>query len=281
MKKTTFKTDNTFYKITEVDVEEREISNTDMTLLSLCENVHRKDLNPVELARGYNVALRVGDLGIPELAETIGISQNKIRSYLSILTLPQRILEKPDEYSVKELTCLVRANKYSKSLFIETEIMINEKGYPEPALLEISRACASIFESTLPEKRKMELAMQVLWEDYSSLGRNQYTQISEFGNQLLKEALFIYNEKLRKTIKAREVIERKRKQDKSSVRRIGDLRNPDRNLDRVINYIKPVPLKITTVMERDYAIASKKAKGRFNYWLKKLHNKLEELVKNE
>ncbi len=266
--------------ISEVEIEHREISDADMAMIALSENKDRKDLNPIELARAYNVGLKVSGLGVAQFAEIMGDSENKVRYYLSILTLPNRIFDKVNKYTLKELVCLARANKYSKSLFMEMEKMIEEKGYSEPALLEIIKACSSIYESNLPERKKIELAMKVLWEDYSSLGKNQYKQIFEFGIQILKETMITYYEQLKKTERAREAVKERRK-EKNKVKSIKDMRNPDRNIDNVIEYIREVPTKLTTALERDYPYSSKKARGRFDYWTKKLYAKLEEIISHE
>src|SRR3989338_1126685 len=87
----------------EVDVEVRQISDEDMAMLALCENVHRKDLSPVELARAYQVGLKATKLSINAFAQVVGETDTKISSYLKILNLPNRILEKQDKYDVTQL----------------------------------------------------------------------------------------------------------------------------------------------------------------------------------
>ena len=182
----------------EIDVAVKEVSNEDMASMALCENIHRKDLNPVELARAYNVALHVTGLELEEFAKSIGVSNTKVREYISILNLPNRILGKSEDYGVGELVGLARLYGYSRTLSIELENVLEDRSLPSAFLLEVVRACSRVYESNLPDKIKADLCGKVLWEDYSKLGSGQEGQIAEFSENLLQGELVKYNERLKK-----------------------------------------------------------------------------------
>lgn len=262
--------------ITEVEVEEREISNADMTLLSLCENIHRKDLNPVELARGYNVALKVSEMTIPELAEQLGDSETKIRNYLLILNLPERALKDPENYNFIRLFSLAKLNTLSPTLMRELENVFKERSLPSRFLSEITQSCTKVFEARLPDKKKIELSMRILWEDYTNLPNADYKKIPEFANHLLGEAVIVYNERLKKTERAREFLKRS---EKGKIDHVTNLPNYDRNLDRVTELLKTADIKANIAYIRgDYKRASKRSRSRFNYWAEKLISGLEKIL---
>ncbi len=88
---------------TDVEVELKEINDADMATLALCENVHRKDLTPLELAKAYQKGLNATKLSVNAFSQIIGDSHKKITNYLTLLELPDRILKKEQNYNITEL----------------------------------------------------------------------------------------------------------------------------------------------------------------------------------
>jgi len=71
----------------------RQVNDTDATVISLVENVHRADLNPIDKARAYQAILdKVGDPG--KVAQETGVSVGTVRKYLSLLRLAPSIQER-------------------------------------------------------------------------------------------------------------------------------------------------------------------------------------------
>jgi len=67
--------------------------DTDVTILSLIENVHRADMNPIDKARAYRKILdKYQDLHI--VAKETGVSMGTIRKYLKLLELAPSIQQK-------------------------------------------------------------------------------------------------------------------------------------------------------------------------------------------
>ena len=72
----------------------REITDdTDATIISLIENVHRADMNPIDKARAYQkIYEKYNDYN--KVARETGISVSTIRKYLTLLNLAPSIQEK-------------------------------------------------------------------------------------------------------------------------------------------------------------------------------------------
>lgn len=69
----------------------RDIADdTDATIISLIENVHRADMNPIDKARAYQkIYLKYGEHAI--VAKETGVSTSTVRKYLSLLNLAPTI----------------------------------------------------------------------------------------------------------------------------------------------------------------------------------------------
>jgi len=67
--------------------------DTDATIISLIENVHRADMNPIDKARAYQ---RIFDKykNLKRVSKETGVSANTIRKYLKLLNLAPAIQEK-------------------------------------------------------------------------------------------------------------------------------------------------------------------------------------------
>lgn len=81
----------------EVPVVIRDMSDKDAMAVSLVENLHRDDLNPMEEAHGY--AQLMNDFGMTqdEIALLVGKSRSAISNALRLLNLPQDISEMVQE----------------------------------------------------------------------------------------------------------------------------------------------------------------------------------------
>lgn len=72
-----------------LDVE----SDEEMLELSIIENIHREDLNPMELARGYQRLIDHCHLTQEEVAKKVGKDRTTITNFLRLLRLPPQIQE--------------------------------------------------------------------------------------------------------------------------------------------------------------------------------------------
>jgi len=76
-----------------VPVVVRETSPTEALELALIENIHRKDLNPIEEAEAYRQCLEDGRLTQDSLAKRLGKNRTTVTNMLRLLSLPSFIRE--------------------------------------------------------------------------------------------------------------------------------------------------------------------------------------------
>jgi ParB family chromosome partitioning protein len=69
----------------------REASDEQMLELSLIENIHRANLNPIERANAYQNYLNTFSLTQAEAAERLGENRSVIANYLRLLDLPDEV----------------------------------------------------------------------------------------------------------------------------------------------------------------------------------------------
>jgi ParB family chromosome partitioning protein len=69
----------------------REVTEEQLFEWSLVENIHRRDLNPIERAKAYQRYLNAFSLTQSEAAERLGEDRSGISNYLRLLDLPSEI----------------------------------------------------------------------------------------------------------------------------------------------------------------------------------------------
>jgi ParB family chromosome partitioning protein len=69
----------------------REVTEEELFEWSLVENIHRRDLNPLERARAYQRYLGAFSLTQAEAADRLGEDRSVIANYLRLLDLPEEI----------------------------------------------------------------------------------------------------------------------------------------------------------------------------------------------
>jgi ParB family chromosome partitioning protein len=71
-----------------VPVVLRDSDDSDLLREALIENIHREDLNPIELAEAFRALLEELGLRQEELAERVGVSRSHIANTIRLLSLP-------------------------------------------------------------------------------------------------------------------------------------------------------------------------------------------------
>jgi len=264
----------------EVDVEVRQITDEDMAMLALCENVHRKDLSPVELARAYQVGLKATKLSIGEFAKIVGDSDVKIGAYLKILNLPDKILKRQDKYDTTQLISLGRINGISSRLRVVLENILGEREINTRFLKEIVRSCEAIFAANVPHKRKFMIAGEVISQDYSHLPPENYRDISAFADTLLEREIIRYSRELQRTEKARKKL--KIGKGKMSVRKVQDISNPNRELDLVAGSLRKADTDVRRAIRKQYYInAAEASQRKFRTVVNNLVSDLEKILNDK
>ena len=123
-----------------------DLNDTDATVLSLVENVHRADMNPIDKARAYKALL--AEYGNEKLvAKETGITAPTVKRYLSLLKLASPIQEKvsTSEGPAGIGTLAVLANTFSPE---EQEQVINAlKGFRQDVQLDILKRSGGNIEA--------------------------------------------------------------------------------------------------------------------------------------
>jgi len=94
------------------EVEVRPLSDEEMAVVALTENVKRKDIPPIEQYRAWAKALELSGMTIERLATTIGLDRSTVSNNLRILRLPQFVLDWVDNgelsaHGAREFLCLM------------------------------------------------------------------------------------------------------------------------------------------------------------------------------
>jgi len=269
---------------TEVEAEVRDFKDSDMAILALCENVHRKDYNPAELARQYRVGLTATGYGLEEFAKVVGESVAKIGNYLKILDLPDKILSKSAEYRVHDLHVMSQLQEMSQTLRITYENVLNERVIPTTFADEIVRSCARIFSSNLPEDKKVELAGDVITQDYSHIAPRNFRNIGVYATQVLEQALIKYNKNLAKVAKAIDARNKKGTiiPKKKNVESLADIVDVNDKLDETTDILRTTTLHLERTEKKGYYnLASKRNQNSFKGAVNKLASRLETILKND
>jgi len=266
-----------------IDVEVRDIKQDDMAMLALCENIHRKDLNAVEQARAYEKGLRATRLAIPEFADSIGVGKVTITDYLSILKLPQTVLNKSEKYGKTDLIYLGKLNQLDSSLRIMLENVLENRSLNTKFLREIGHSCESIFSSNLQYKTKKELCREVIYHDYSSLAPENYRDIKSFADAILGRAITKYQGGRDKTAKARAKTKGQIPRVASRrIRRIDDIVHFDKELDEVSFDLRKASNSVKKAIKNNYySQASGRSQRKFKTSVNNLVSGIEEILKDE
>lgn len=78
--------------LTVVPVVVKEADNKSISLMSLIENVQRKDLSCIEIARAYRRIIDEFAFSHEELAKKIGTNKSNVSNHLRLLNMPEKIL---------------------------------------------------------------------------------------------------------------------------------------------------------------------------------------------
>lgn len=166
--------------LSRVPVVIREANDHESLAMALIENIQRVDLNPIELAKGYQKLYDEFSLTHEEIAKKIGKSRPVISHALRLLTLPQEIREALETGAIFEgharlLLCLKT---------------------PEEQL--------KLFKKIIDEKLPIRFVERILYEEEKK-GTIQRRTPSEKQNFLAQEEL------LREHLSAKVTIEQKGK----------------------------------------------------------------------
>ncbi|MDH5795980.1 MAG: ParB/RepB/Spo0J family partition protein [Anaplasmataceae bacterium] len=78
----------------------KDLTDKNSLEISLIENIHRENLNPIEEAESYIKLIELFNYTHESLAELIGKSRTHVTNYIRILNLPKYVLNKIENHSI-------------------------------------------------------------------------------------------------------------------------------------------------------------------------------------
>jgi ParB family chromosome partitioning protein len=114
--------------LTRIPVVVRETTPVDSLELTIIENIHRKDLNPIEEASAYKRWLEISDATQEILAKRVGKERSTITNLLRLLSLPKPIQQNIVDGSLSMGHARVLAGIKSSSDQIRVRDLILKKG---------------------------------------------------------------------------------------------------------------------------------------------------------
>ncbi|HAH06042.1 MAG TPA: hypothetical protein DCM05_05845 [Elusimicrobia bacterium] len=88
--------------LTHIEVQIKEVTDTERAFLSLIENIQRDDLNAAEAARAYSELVRSHGFTQTELAQQLCKSKAAVSNTLRLLELPEEILAAVESAKISE-----------------------------------------------------------------------------------------------------------------------------------------------------------------------------------
>ena len=179
-----------------VPVVLRDSDDADLLREALIENIHREDLNPIELGEAFRQLLDELGLKQEELADRVGVSRSHIANTIRLLALPlevqqlltdeklsaghaRALLALGDADAITSLSLRVAAEDLSVR---ETEEIVRRfiEGPPEPA----PKKAGTDQEASDPNLAEVEeiLSEQLATRVQIRMGRNRGQVLIEFGS---------------------------------------------------------------------------------------------------
>jgi len=188
--------------IEKVPVQIKKISNADMAQLSLIENTHRKDLNPLEQAEAYARALKVSGLNAEAFAESIGKGESTVHGYLRMLELPKEVKDKAERlgYTARDLLALASVTDTSREVLCSLDQRIADNDFPVALLNNVVHAVQKIYHSPLASDKKASIATTIVLQDYTYLKRRDYDQPVIWAGKLVEKAIRERTEKVKREV---------------------------------------------------------------------------------
>ena len=267
----------------EIEAEVREFKDSDMATLALCENVHRKDYTPAELARSFRIGMTATGYEITEFAQVVGENPAKVESYLGLLDLPERILSRSTAYSVHDLMAMARLQQLSQALRITYEDVLGERTFSSAFSGEILRSCLRVFSSKLPLDKKVDLCGEIITQDYSHIAPRNFKNIGVYATQILEQALVRYDSNLQKVAKAIQARQVRGAiiPTRAKVRKLEDIEDINDRLNEITDVLRTTAMHLERTEKKGYyEKSSRRNQKSFRVAVNKLASKLEIIIKN-
>jgi len=105
-----------------------DVSDKQMLEIALIENVQRENLNPIEIAHGYNRLIEECNYTQEQVAERVGKDRSTVTNFLRLLKLPESIQElvREKKLSMGHARTLLALDDHLKMIAASNEIIEKE-----------------------------------------------------------------------------------------------------------------------------------------------------------
>jgi len=136
-------------------------SDEEMMELSIIENIHREDLNPIDIAQSYKRLLDECKLTQEQVAKKVGKDRATVANFLRLLKLPQKIQESAQqgELSMGHARALLALKKADLQLELWKKIIKSQM-----SVRQVEKAVQNLLEKK-QEKIKTTTARSAYFED--------------------------------------------------------------------------------------------------------------------
>lgn len=150
-----------------VPVVIKALSDEEALLISIMENLQRKDLNPMELAYAFQNLIERFNLTQEEIAERVGKDRTTVANILRLLKLPKQIQEDLLEDRLTMGHCKAILSLPTEELQLEARDIVLRRGL---SVRETERLVNSLLSGGLRKKEKrVDEDLRVLADEISKL----------------------------------------------------------------------------------------------------------------
>lgn len=159
-------------KIPAIIKSNSDLSSNDKFVISVSENLHRENLNPIELAKTFEILLEKQSITIEKLASSLGNTVQYIKHYLNLLSLNSKVIKfleenKLTEGLARQLVPLTKDVQYKYA-----KIAVDQK-------LSVRKLIALLKKDL--KKEKYGTSAEVIWRH--NLPRHTIGQLQSFSEQ--------------------------------------------------------------------------------------------------
>lgn len=142
--------------LAEVPVIIRELSEDEVMVLSLIENLQREDLNPIEEALGFQKLIETFALSQEQAAEKVGKSRPAVANALRLLKLPAEIIDYVSQGKISAGHARSLLAFEDETQMLETARLILRKGISVREVEKLAKAAGRLKTGKAKEKTRRE-----------------------------------------------------------------------------------------------------------------------------
>lgn len=142
--------------LAEVPVIVRELSEDEVMVLSLIENLQREDLNPIEEALGFQKLIDTFALSQEQTAEKVGKSRPAVANALRLLKLPAEIIDYVSQGKISAGHARSLLAFEDESQMLQTAQLILRKGISVREVEKLAKAAGRAKTGKAKEKTRRE-----------------------------------------------------------------------------------------------------------------------------